>query len=252
MSSALSHPASPSFLPALPGVAGAVPTMSSREIAELCEKRHDHVLRDVEKMLAELREDAPKFGAIYLDAYGREQREYRLPKDLTLTLVSGYNVRLRKAIIDKWQALEAAAAAPVVPQSFADALQLAADQQRALEAQRIQIAALEPKAAALDQIAEIEGSTSVTRAAKLLGIPPKELFRFLAENRWIYRVGINGPWTGYQVKIDAGYLVQKLRVVDEQHAFEQVRVTRSGLTKLGTLLNANVQLDLLASPEAGQ
>ena len=31
-------------------------TMSSREIAELCEKRHDNVIRDIKGMLAELGE----------------------------------------------------------------------------------------------------------------------------------------------------------------------------------------------------
>lgn len=36
------------------------PTMSSREIAELCEKRHDHVLRDIEMMLQDIAD--PKFG----------------------------------------------------------------------------------------------------------------------------------------------------------------------------------------------
>lgn len=35
-------------------------TISSREIAEITEKRHDHVMRDIRNMKDEL--DAPKFG----------------------------------------------------------------------------------------------------------------------------------------------------------------------------------------------
>lgn len=44
----------------------------------LCEKRLAHVLRDIEKMLKELNEDASKFGHIYLDSRNRQQAEYRL------------------------------------------------------------------------------------------------------------------------------------------------------------------------------
>lgn len=38
--------------------------MSSREIAELTNKRHDHVMRDIEKMFAELNIHAPHFWGV--------------------------------------------------------------------------------------------------------------------------------------------------------------------------------------------
>lgn len=64
-------------------------TMSSREIAELTGKRHDHVIRDIRKMLSDLELDAPKFGAVEKDAKGEERPVFNLNKELTLTLVSG-------------------------------------------------------------------------------------------------------------------------------------------------------------------
>jgi uncharacterized protein (UPF0335 family) len=77
------------------------------EIAELCDKRHDHVLRDTKHMLNELEIDAPKFGGVYLGDNGEQRACFHLPENLTLTLVSGYNVQLRKRIIDRWTELEA-------------------------------------------------------------------------------------------------------------------------------------------------
>jgi len=89
--------------------------MSSREIAERTGKQHFHVKRDVEEMLGSLGEDASKFGCIYRDSMNRAQREYLLPKDLTLTLVSGYSIPLRHKIISRWQELEAKVATPALP-----------------------------------------------------------------------------------------------------------------------------------------
>lgn len=71
-------------------------TMSSREIADLCEKRHPDVRRDIKAMVSGLGDDVSRFAHTYKDAAGRDQEEYHLPKDLTLTLVAGYNVVLRK------------------------------------------------------------------------------------------------------------------------------------------------------------
>jgi phage regulator Rha-like protein len=80
--------------------------MTSREIAEYTGKRHDHVLADIRTMLEQLEMTSPEFSGHLPDAYGRPQHVFILPKDLTLTLVSGYSVPMRHAIIKRWQALE--------------------------------------------------------------------------------------------------------------------------------------------------
>ena len=101
-------------------------TMSTRVIADLTEKRHDHVKRDVENMLGQLGLDIPKFGGIYFDAQNRQQTEYLLDEELTMTLVTGYNVVLRNRVIKRWKELENQS--PVNLPDYPTALRLYADQ----------------------------------------------------------------------------------------------------------------------------
>jgi phage regulator Rha-like protein len=88
-------------------------TMTSREIAELTGKEISHVHRDIRVMIEQLGDD-PELDHITED---RDSRAYvtciHLTKNLTYTLVSGYNVKMRKAIIDRWQELEAKQVAPI-------------------------------------------------------------------------------------------------------------------------------------------
>jgi phage regulator Rha-like protein len=104
--------------------------MSSREIAELCEKRHDHVMRDIRDMLDDLEITGPRFGGSYKDSTGRTLPCFHLPKTLVTTLVSGYSTKLRYRIVKRWEELEAkqetAVPAFQLPQSFSEALRLAA------------------------------------------------------------------------------------------------------------------------------
>ena len=51
------------------------PTMSSREIAELCDKRHDNVMADIRKMLNELGLYAPDFSGTYTTEQGNQYDE---------------------------------------------------------------------------------------------------------------------------------------------------------------------------------
>lgn len=81
-------------------------TMTSREIAELTGKRHPDVSRDIRLMLNELELDVSSFGRIYFDSMNRQQTEYALDEELTLTLVTGYSIKLRNAVIKRWKQLE--------------------------------------------------------------------------------------------------------------------------------------------------
>lgn len=80
--------------------------MSSREIAELTGKEHRNVKRDCETMFSELEIDMLSFEHIYLDSMNRQQTEYLLTRELVQTLITGYNIKLRHAVIQRLNELE--------------------------------------------------------------------------------------------------------------------------------------------------
>ena len=87
--------------------------MSSIEIAELTGKQHSNVLRDIRNMLLELyvKEDSelnPKEvqGVRFEYLENTMTKEIHLDKRHTLTLITGYSVKLRDAVIQRWQFLE--------------------------------------------------------------------------------------------------------------------------------------------------
>lgn len=81
-------------------------TMTSREIAELTGKQLQHINRDILAMLKELCLDASSFGRIYLDSINRQKTEYVLDRELTFTLITGYSIKLRNAVVKRWLDLE--------------------------------------------------------------------------------------------------------------------------------------------------
>lgn len=89
-------------------------TMSSKEIAKLTGKRHDHVMIDIEKLIAfysttyspEKTGDLVKSGT-YKDTQNREYRCFHLSKGAALDLVTGYSLPHRHAVNQRWMELEA-------------------------------------------------------------------------------------------------------------------------------------------------
>ena len=125
------------------------------------------------------------------DSKGRTYPCFYLPKDLTLTLIAGYNVKLRKRIIDRWQELEAKQAVQL-PQTFAEALRLAAD----LEEQK-QALLLENQQQST-QITSMEsyfrnGITAPQFAKGLNGVNSQKINDHLQQVKWLYKDG-NNDW----------------------------------------------------------
>ena len=124
-----------------------------------------------------------------------------------------------------------------IPQTYPEALRLAADQAE-------QIKELKPKADGFDRIATADGSLCITDAAKNLQVGPKELFFYLNSHEWIYRRTGNKNWLAYQDKIKQGLLEHKVTEVSlsdgTSRISEQVRITPKGLTRLSEMFSNHV------------
>jgi phage regulator Rha-like protein len=155
-------------------------TMTSREIAELTGKEHKNVLADIRKMLEELVYDSADYSAQYIDPTGRTLPCFTLPKDLTITLVSGYNVQMRYAITKRWMELEARQA-PALPQTFAEALRLAADKEEQRAALAHQVEVMKPAAAIGTAVGNRKRTTVLDFSRKLPGVNTMQVQNKLCE-----------------------------------------------------------------------
>lgn len=212
--------------------------MSSIEIAERCEKRHDNVMRDIKIMIEVLKLDLLSFEGIYEDGYGRQQKCFFLPKDLIMTLVTGYSIPLRKKIIDRLEELEVRHQPVTAPNLNDPSLlrHLLLENVEKVLALESKVQEMQPAVAALQQIAEAHGSFNRTEAAKHLGVPPHVLMKWMRTNGWTYHRPGSKDDLAYQSKIIAGYLEHKVATGPRPDGTEwmstQVRVTPKGLTVL--------------------
>ena len=194
-------------------------TMTSLEIAEVTGKRHDSILRDIRNILSQ-GVDAHNFvETSYTDKSNRQQKCYTLTKKGCLILASGYDVILREKIINRWEELETKERSQYqVPQSFAEALMLAAKQQEQIEEQQRQleenskeivelngaIAEMEPKVTYVDMILASKETVTTTQIAQDYGQSAKA-FNVLLRNFGVqHKVG--GQWVLYAKHLPFGYV----------------------------------------------
>lgn len=189
--------------PALPSNSA---TMSSVEISKLTGKEHRNVLADIRTMFLALYGDAgyAEFSAVYKNQQGMEFPCFNLPKREALILTSGYSIKQRAAIVDRWQELEAkqvstlpdftdpAAAARAWAEQYEG--RKTAEQKNLLDAPKVEFALA---------VRNLEGSCSIGEFAALIGIGRNTFFKQLRQDK-ILMIN-NRP---YQEFKDRGLLVE--------------------------------------------
>ena len=209
-------------------------TMSSREIAELTGKQHQHVRRDIKTMLTELDLDESNFGRTYFDAQNREQPEFVLERLHVECLLTGYSIPLRMKVLERLTELEQTNT-PQLP-NFSNPAEAARAWADEVEAKQAAITLIEQQKPAVEfverYVAADSGSKGFRQVAKLLSANEFEFRAFLSDNKIMYRLG--GEWMPHQKHIDAGRFEVKAGLAGD-HAFNQAKFTVKGVNWIAGL-----------------
>lgn len=194
-------------------------TMSSREIAEITHKEHKNVLRVIrdlieQNLVAQIEPLKFEYRNQWFDYYELNKRD-------TFVVVARLSPEFTAAVVDRWQALEnQQKPTALIPQSFSEALMLAAQ----LQAEKERNA---PKVAFVDHYVEIGTSKSFRETAKILKIPERALVNRLVEDKYLYRQsGVLLPCQSAHTK---DLFTVKTGTAEHGHNYTQTRVTSKGI-----------------------
>ena len=212
-------------------------TMSSREIAEVVESRHDSVKRTMERLAADnLIAFTPTVEPT--PGGGKPTEVYHVNKRDSYVVVARLSPEFTARLVDRWQELENQQPAFPIPQTKAEALRLAADLAEQVEQQQALIEHQKPAVEFVGRYVEATGTMTFTEVCKVLGLKRHELRQIEQDNRVMYQ--LNGHWMPYQHQIDAGRFTVKTGSADNGHAFTQARYTAKGVEYLAKLAGLEV------------
>lgn len=164
----------------------SIQTMSSREIAELTNKNHSDVMRDIRSMTAKLQNAKMLYvcnSVTYAGDNGQHYPMYELDKDTTLTLLLGYDVVARMKVIKRWQELEQKQSLTI----FGYDTNTHIGALKALTASLERIEQDKPKVAYFDALVDRNLLTNIRDTAKELHIKQNEFVKWLLEHNYVYR-----------------------------------------------------------------
>ena len=211
-------------------------TMSSLEIESLTGSRHDKVKQSIERLAAKGVIVQPPAGIEQApDSMGRMRATevYLFSGDQgrrdSIIVVAQLCPEFTARIVDRWQELEVQVSSGFqVPQTFAQALMLAAQQAEKIEQQQAQLQLAAPKVAFVERYVEATGLKGFREVCKLLKANENRFREFLLEEKVMYRLG--GALTAYQNHIDAGRFEVRTGVADvNEHAYTTTKFTPKGI-----------------------
>lgn len=238
-------------------LAEQVQSMTSLQIAELTGKKHHHIVRDIRRLLKQGVNET-NFGLVdYVDSKGELRPCFKLTKKGCLILASGYNPILREAIINRWEELESQKQSFQVPQSFSEALMLAAHQQEIIEEQQREIAqqkqivsaqgelieVMKPKVTYCDVILQSKSTTNITTIAQDYGMCPAKFNKLLHELGIQHKVG--NQWVLYRQYIDKGYVQSTTHTIENSstgRCFTHTTWTQKGRQFIYDTLKSNYNI----------
>lgn len=190
-------------------------TMSSREIAELTQKEHKNVTRTIESLInAQIL--TAQIEPLTYNHRGNDYKYYQLNKRDSLVVVARLSPEFTAAVVDRWQYLEEAQK-PQLPQTFAEALQLAANQAKMLEEAA-------PKVEFHDKIVNDAATFSLRDAAKKIQQRPNKFTQWLRTEGYLCQN--NMPKQQY---VNQGLFKTHTGQSKDEFQFSQTRVTSKGL-----------------------
>ncbi|AUR95310.1 Rha family regulatory protein [Vibrio phage 1.205.O._10N.222.51.A7] len=199
--------------------------MSSREIAELTQKEHKNVTRTIESLISAQILTA-QIEPLTFNHRGNDYKYYELNKRDSLVVVARLSPEFTAAVVDRWQYLEEKQK-PQLPKSFAEALQLAADQARQLE-----LAA--PKIDFHDKLVNDAATFSLRDAAKKIQQRPNKFSQWLRDEGYLCQNNL-----AKQQYINQGLFKTHTGTSRDEFQFNQARMTSKGLSyftkKLGEI-----------------
>jgi phage antirepressor YoqD-like protein len=215
--------------------------MSSREIADLVESRHDSVKRTIERLVESGIISKPPSVDGEKSANGVTEKIYQIGKRDSYIVVAQLSPEFTARLVDRWQELEEQQAIKV-PTTLSGALRLAAEQAEQIEAQQLQLEAQKPAVEFVDRFVEAKSAKGFREVAKIMGIPERKFIADLAENKIIFKQGSN--WLPYAHHQALGRFTVKTGD-SNGHAFHQCRFTPAGIAWVAQLFSQDNQSHLL-------
>ncbi|MFP5162595.1 phage regulatory protein/antirepressor Ant [Staphylococcus equorum] len=225
------------------------PIVSSRTVAEELERQHQHVKRDLEKILMSPNVDTLIIPSKYKDSRGRNQKEYLLTKDgftLYMFNIQGHN-NFKMAYINKFNEMEQQIQNKL-PGSYKEALTellVKVEENEKLQLEnnmsKQKIAEYEPKASYLDSILQNKSLVTVGQIAKDYGMSAQGLNKLLHDLKVQYKQ--SGQWLLYSNLHDKGYTHSSTTEIEHKDGSTSVRMntkwTQKGRLFIYNLLKEN-------------
>jgi phage antirepressor YoqD-like protein len=190
-------------------------TMSHYQIADVVGSRPDSVKRTMERLQEKgVIKLTPSVGVNHL---GQHVNEYHVDKRNSYIVVAQLSPEFTAVLVDRWQELEDGLK-PLLPQTFSEALQLAADQAKLIEEAK-------PKVEFHDTVTQSEHTYKYQEAGKKIQQRPNKFVAWLRENGYIDKQ--NNP---YQRYLDQKLFKFHTGVNEHGHEYTQGRVTTKGLS----------------------